>query len=243
MDHRIGVGFERDFHRQQARLAHVHCHQTIIGQHRGDDALGGFHADGVLVGQALVEDKTGKTARAIAALLDLAAVAVENPVAEIGVGQGGFFHQQQLVKTHAGVAVAQLANLRGAQAHALAHAVDHHEIVAQAMHLAEVQNHESGYLVLEVTRARGVGAVNTRGRIINYLVMFRQGDAACRLKRGVFTPCFCRYVSRLGACADAQSGSPAHRCRARGCRVKVLATGWRQAPESRRRRQCRRQFR
>ena len=87
---------------------------------------------------------------------------------------GRVLHQQQLVKTHAGVTVAQLADLRGAQAHALAHAVDHHEIVAQAMHLAEVQNHESGYLVLEVTRARGVGAVNTRGRIINHLVMFRQ---------------------------------------------------------------------
>ena len=80
--------------------------------------FGGFHADGVLVGQALVEDKTGKTARAIAATCStLAAVAVENPVAEVRVGQGGFFRHSSWSKSHAGVTVAQLADLRGAQAH------------------------------------------------------------------------------------------------------------------------------
>ncbi len=61
-----------------------------------------------LVGQAAVADELHEAARAVAALLDLAAVGVENPVAKIDVGRASAVSTtQHLVAADAEVAVGE----------------------------------------------------------------------------------------------------------------------------------------
>ena len=59
----------------------------------------------------LIVHEAHEAARAVAALLDLAAVGVEDAVAEIRFGVLGGFHQQDLVAAHAEMAVGQQAQL------------------------------------------------------------------------------------------------------------------------------------
>ena len=80
-----------------------------------------------------------RAARAVAALLHLAAVGVEDAVGEVGLGPAGRFEQQQLIAADAEVPVGQCAHLRGRQADRLAHAVDDHKVIAQTVHLGEPQ--------------------------------------------------------------------------------------------------------
>ena len=130
---------KRDFRRPQTRPAHVHRHQTVVFQLRYDNALRRFHTDFPLAGQTTVGNKTGKAARAVAALLHFAAVGIENAVAEIGIGRRGFFHQQKLVETDTRVPVRPRGNRRGGRIEGLRNAVDHDKVVAQAVHFGEFQ--------------------------------------------------------------------------------------------------------
>ena len=82
-----------------------------------------------------------EAARAVAALLDLAAVGIEYAVAEIDIGPRRFFHQQDLVAANAAVAVGEPARLGGRQINVLAHRIDDNEVVAEAMHLGETDFH------------------------------------------------------------------------------------------------------
>ena len=93
--------------------------------------------------------------RAVAALLDLAAVGIEDAVAEIGVGAGGRLHQQDLVAADAEVAVGDEAQLVRRQRDGLAYAVDDHEVVAGAVHLGEAQPHAAHYPAAMQSNARG----------------------------------------------------------------------------------------
>src|ERR1022692_943920 len=108
---------------------------------RLDDAPARLDTDDALCGQSTVANKSHKAARAVAALLDLAAVGVENPIAEIDVGTVGIFHEQNLIAAHAEAAVSQTLQLRSAQVDPLRDAVKHDEIVAQALHLGEFKSH------------------------------------------------------------------------------------------------------
>jgi hypothetical protein len=78
-----------------------------------------------------------ETARAVAALLDFAAVGIEDAVAEIGVAAGGRFHQQYLVAADTEMAVGDEAQLCRRQFYFLGKGIEHHEIVAQAVHFSE----------------------------------------------------------------------------------------------------------
>ena len=130
-------GGERNLRRLEARHAHVHRHLAVRLQARHDDAGSGFDANLGFRAQPLVVHEAHEAARAVAALLDLAAVGVEDAVAEIGIGPGGAFHQQDLVATDAEMAIGDELELGRAQIHALRNRVEHHEIVAQAMHFGE----------------------------------------------------------------------------------------------------------
>ena len=55
----------------------------------------------------MVADELHEAARAVAALLDLAAVGVEDPVAEIGVGARRALDDEDLVAAHAEAAVGE----------------------------------------------------------------------------------------------------------------------------------------
>jgi hypothetical protein len=123
------------------RRAHVDGHAAVALDAGHDHARLRPDADLVLVGQPLVAHEAHEAARAVAALLDLAAVGVEDPVDEVHVGAVGRLDQQHLVGAHAEVAIRERAPLRLGQRHALAHAVEHDEVVARALHLGEPQPH------------------------------------------------------------------------------------------------------
>ncbi len=87
----------------------------------------------------MIAHELDEAARAVAALLDLAAVGVEDPVAEVDVGPGRRLDHQHLVAADAEAPVGEAAQLVAREIHALAHAVEHDEVVAEAVHLGESQ--------------------------------------------------------------------------------------------------------
>ncbi len=132
---------ERDLARLQDRGTHVHRDAAVIFQARGDDAAHRFDADAALVGQALVADEPDERARAVAALLDFAAVVVIDAVAEVAAFRDRALDDQDLVGTDAEAAVGQAAPLLRAEIDVLVDRVDHDEIVAGAVHLGELEFH------------------------------------------------------------------------------------------------------
>src|SRR6185369_12852848 len=117
---------------------------AIRTQYRHDDPTGSLDANLALAGQAAVADELDETARAVAALPDLAAVGIENPVAEVDVGTRRRFDDQHLVAADAEAPVGERAQLRGVEIDVLRNAVEHDEIVAEAVHLGEAQSHYLG---------------------------------------------------------------------------------------------------
>src|SRR5690606_13896506 len=123
-------------------------------QARGDDALHGLDANAALGRQAFVADEAGKGACAVAALFDLAAVAVEDAVAEVDACRLRTLDHQDLVGPDAEAAVGQAAPLFRAQVHLLVDGVDDDEIIAGAVHLGELQFHVSVSSISRRTKAR-----------------------------------------------------------------------------------------
>jgi hypothetical protein len=90
--------------------------------------------------------KAGEAARTVAALLDLATIAIEDAIAEIDVGARARFDQQHLVAANAAMAIGQEAQLLGCQFERLANPVEHDKVIAEAMHLGKCQFHrDSGF--------------------------------------------------------------------------------------------------
>src|SRR5258706_14364404 len=93
-----------------------------------------------------------EAARTVAALLDLAAVGVEDAVAEVRVARLRPLDDQDLVAANAEVAVRDFPQLISGQGKSGARAVQHDEVVAGTLHLGEVQAHSSK---LKGSRKRG----------------------------------------------------------------------------------------
>ena len=86
-------------------------------------------------------DELDEAARAIAAVLDFAAIGIENSVAEVGLGVRGGIDQQDLIAANAKLAVGKGPGAFGGHVNRLAHSIEDHEIVAGAMHFCEVPDH------------------------------------------------------------------------------------------------------
>ena len=123
------------------RCAHVDRHPPVVFEARHDDAGLRAHADRARLGEALVTHEAHETARAVAALLDFGAVGVEDAINEIDIRTIGGLDQQQLVSAHTKVPIRQPAPLLSRQIDFLTHAVEHHKIVARALHLGELELH------------------------------------------------------------------------------------------------------
>jgi hypothetical protein len=141
LDEGVGIGLEGDARRFEHRHAHVDRDLTIVLRAQRDHATLRFDPDFPLVGQTLFDHEAHETARAIAALLHLAAIGIENAVAEIDIRPLRALDHQQLVAADAEVAVSEKAHLLGRQVDLLANRVDHDEIVAQAVHLGKTELH------------------------------------------------------------------------------------------------------
>ena len=84
----------------------------------------------------------GDAARAVAALLDLEPVSVEDAVEHGRVGTPRRFEHQGLVEADAGMAVRQLPPLLRRGQRAAGRRIEDDEIVAEAVHLREVDAHD-----------------------------------------------------------------------------------------------------
>ncbi len=107
--------------------------------------LSGADPRAVALRQAPVAHEAHEAARAIAALLDLAAVGVVDHVFEIDALARRGPHRKHLVGAHAEVAVRQEAVLAGRQVQPCAGLVEHDEVVAGALHLGETDTHGPDY--------------------------------------------------------------------------------------------------
>ena len=133
-------GIERQRYRRKLWHAHADRDHAVVFEARLDQAAQGFDTDRPFVGQPLVVHKTHKAARAIPALFDFAAIAIEDAIAKVGIALR-FFDNQNLIRTDTKVAVRQRLPLRAGEIKRLMNAVEHDEIGAQALHFGELQFH------------------------------------------------------------------------------------------------------
>src|ERR1700716_1354556 len=89
---------------------------------------------------ALVQER-GNAARAVAALLNLVAVAVEDPVEHGAVGAPGPLQHQRLVEADTGAAIRETAQQLGPEKGLVGGRIEYNEIVADPVHLREIDAH------------------------------------------------------------------------------------------------------
>ena len=142
MDDHIVVVQKRNVLWQKTGNSHVDRDIAISFETRCDDALLRFDTDFALVGETLLMHKTHETAGAIAALLHLAAIGIEDSIAEIDVRLRRLFNQKNLVATHAKMAISQITQLLRRERYVLTNSIQNNEIVAQTMHFREFELHK-----------------------------------------------------------------------------------------------------
>lgn len=104
----------------------------------------GLRRDGEMlrVTELATGDKTGQTARTIAALTDFGTIGIEDAIPKIHILDRRRVDHQNLITTDAPPPVRQHAALLCAQAQWLFQAIEHDEIVAQSLHLGELKPHD-----------------------------------------------------------------------------------------------------
>src|SRR5688572_6040646 len=144
IDVRLRGSVERQRLRLEIRSAHVHGDQVGVVHARADQprraveqqlvaAVRGFRA-------APMEER-GEAARAVAALLDLAAVGVEDAVVDLRALAARRLEDERLIETNPGMTRGQRTPLLGGRQAAVARRIEHDEIVAEAVHLRELELH------------------------------------------------------------------------------------------------------
>ena len=84
---------QRNIARREARRTHIDANLAVKIEARCDDAALGFDPNFVLGCEPLIANEVHETACAVATLLDLAAVSVENAITKIHIRLGGGFNQ------------------------------------------------------------------------------------------------------------------------------------------------------
>jgi hypothetical protein len=142
---------QRNFLPGGAQLAHVD------GNPAGPAADGvkqaGLGLDRAVLPAGFFHDQRGDTARCVAAGLDLAAVGVADSHEDVRRAIRGRLHDDQLVAADAGATVGHGAGRIVVEDEGLRPGVDHHEIVAETVHLYEgPQAHAAGYRAQQARR-------------------------------------------------------------------------------------------
>src|ERR1700728_2517099 len=104
-------------------------------------ARGTLERDGARSAPAAAEEERGDAARTVAALLDLVAVAVEDPVEECAVRAPRRFQHQRLIETDAGAAVGERAHPLTREQPARRGRLEDREVVSDSVHLREIDAH------------------------------------------------------------------------------------------------------
>ena len=87
------------------RCTHIYLNPTIRMRLESQDGMRNFNAQRILIGKTLIQYKTYKAARAIAALLYFTAVSIEDAISKVGIRMSGFFNQKNLIGPNAKLAV------------------------------------------------------------------------------------------------------------------------------------------
>ena len=98
----------------------------------------------MLARQTALAHEDHKAPRAVAALLDLAAVGVENAIAEVGIRRCRRLDDEHLIATDAEAAIGERADLRRRQRERLSRRVYDDEVVAEPLHFGEAQRRHDG---------------------------------------------------------------------------------------------------
>jgi hypothetical protein len=127
---------------------------TIGFESRNDDPAFGADTYFFFGGEAPIVHVSHQAACAIAALLDLAAIGIEDAVIEISVGSACALDLQDLVTSHTEMAIGEEAKLIETQLDRIIDRVEHDKIVSQPLHFRELQIHaraDSGAAAESVT--------------------------------------------------------------------------------------------
>ena len=142
---RVGCGCGRRLEGQGARreVRHAHVDADAPGrEHAGLDHPGrAVHAQRPAARPAAPPQEFGDAARPVAALLDLAAVGIEDAVVDRGARPGRRLQHQRLVEADAGVAVGQPSPGGGVGQGRRVRRIHDDEVVAESVHLGEVEAH------------------------------------------------------------------------------------------------------
>jgi len=131
-------------------------HPTIGQLTQFQLALFDLHPHRIARGQALFMHIAHETARAIAALLHFAAIGVVDDVFKIDAVMRWRPYAQNLVRAHPPMAIGQVAVMGRRQRQAVLGFVEHHKVIARAVHFGETDAH--GAIIGHPTRQKSHNA-------------------------------------------------------------------------------------
>jgi len=127
--------------RRKKRLAHLDGDQLALYRASADDSACAVQTDAAIVAAALPEQQCRHGACSIAALFDLAAIGVEDPVVHGCVRAARRRQRQGLVETDAGASVRERLQLCRTRDGGFRRGIENDEVVAEPVHLRERQLH------------------------------------------------------------------------------------------------------
>ena len=151
---RIALGGRGKGQGTRIEVRYAHVDRDRRGAHaRAHHARGAVESDGTVLGQSAVMQQGGDAARAVAALLDLVAVGVEDAVEHGRVGPPGAREHQRLIEADAGAAVGEAAQALGLENGFVGGGIKDDEIVADPVHLREIDAHRAASIA-QIGRGR-----------------------------------------------------------------------------------------
>ena len=106
-----------------------------------DDAAVHFDTHRGFVGQAVAAHIAHKATRTVAAVFHLTTIGVVDHVFKVHIGLGGWSHTQDLIGTDTKVSVGNELVLVGAQTQEAVGLIEHHEVIARALHFGKSNPH------------------------------------------------------------------------------------------------------
>ena len=136
---------ERQCDGGEIRDAHVNRDDAVAHRAGRDQSRRAVHDDFAGPGAPRAAQQLSDAARAVATLLDLAAIGVVDAIENLCAGATRRCQHQRLIEADAGMPIRQCTQLRCVRDRALVRRIEDDEVVAEAMHFREVQSHGCGF--------------------------------------------------------------------------------------------------
>src|SRR5262245_47879938 len=136
---RLTRRFERERSGREVRLAHVDRDRTVFTDFGIDASTETVHTNPL--SPESMRDDTCDAPRTVAALFDLRAVRIEDPVVDITPAAARRQQHQRLVEADAGAPIAEEPHRSVVRHRGVRWCIEHHEVVAEAVHLGKRKAH------------------------------------------------------------------------------------------------------